>query len=602
MKNKTIWLILSCLMVLSMVMVSCSTKTTPTTTTSITTKPTTSPITSPTTKPTSTPTTSISTTSTGSPQYGGAFTLRMSGDPQGFDPYFTTTVTVTNLYMETLTSRSTLVDPKNWTIKVSNPENTVGCLAEGWEQPDLSTLIFHIRKGVRWQDKAPMNGREFTAYDVEYHYQRQYGLGTGFTKTPYIGLGSALLALESITATDKYTVVFKVKTPSLQFLYEGVDPLYMFGTIVAPEVVKQYGNAQDWKNAVGTGPFILNDYVSGSSLAYSKNPNYWGYDERYPQNKLPYVDDLRILIIPDPATALSALRTGKIDLIEGLNWEQAASLKKTSPELLQVNRPVLRPAALGMRVDLKPFNDIRVRRAMQMAMNLKEMAATRYGGNSDGTPVGLIGSVMEGFYMPYSEWESEVKSWYAYNPEGAKKLLAEAGYPSGFKTNMVLSTAAETGRGFDSDLAQIIKAYLLDIGIDVEIRPMDNLTYTSYTKAMKHDGLIPTLCSVGLSATVAIQYRYTKHSYNTFGISDPVYDDLVNKANAATTINEFKSIVKQADYYSIKQQWVVNLQPMVEYCIYQPWFKGNYVGQIELRGWELSRWWVDDKLKKSMGR
>jgi peptide/nickel transport system substrate-binding protein len=601
MKNKLFWLILSSLMALSLVLASCGTKTTTTTTstTVATSKPTT---TKPTSTATTTPTTTTSTTSAGSPQYGGAFTLRMASDPLGFDPYFTTSVIITNLYMETLTSRSPTVDPKNWTIKVSNPEYNVGCLAESWEQPDLSTIIFHIRKGVRWQDKPPMNGREFTAYDVEFHYQREYGLGGGFTRTTYIGLGSAMLGLQSINAIDKYTVVFKIKSPSLQFLYEGLDPLYQFDPIVPPEVVKQYGNAQDWKNAVGTGPFILNDYVSGSSLSFSKNPNYWGYDERYPKNQLPYVDSIKVLIMSDPATALAALRTGKIDLIEGLNWQQAASLKKTNPELLQVNRPVLRPAALAMRVDLKPFSDIRVRKALQMAINLKEMAGTYYGGNSDGTPVGLVGSVMSGFYTPYSEWEPDVKAGYAFDPAGAKKLLAEAGYPNGFKTNLVMSSNAEAGRGFDTDLAQIIKAYLLDIGIDVEIRPMDNVSYTAFTKAMKADGLMPTLCSVALSPTVILQYRYTKHSYNTFGISDPVYDGLADKANAATTIGEFKSIVKQADYYSIKQQWVVNLQPMVEYAIYQPWFKGNYAGQIELRGWEYSRFWVDDKLKKSMGR
>ena len=601
MKIKILWITLSCLILLSLIATSCGTGTNPTTTkvtitsstTSLTTKPTTATI---------IPTAQTSTHAASLPQYGGEFTLRMAADPLGFDPYFTTSVIITNLYMETLTSRSPMADPKNWTIKVSNPELMVGCLAESWEQPDLSTIIFHIRKGVHWQDKAPMNGRELTAYDVEYHYQREYGLGAGFTRTTYIGLGSAMLGLQSITATDKYTIVFKIKSPSLQFLYEVVDPLYQFDPIIPPEVVKQYGTAQDWKNAVGTGPFILNDYVSGSSLSLNKNPNYWGYDEKYPKNKLPYVDSIKVLIISDPATALAALRTGKIDLIEGLNWQQAASLEKTSPELLQVNRPVLRPAALAMRVDLKPFNDIRVRRAMQMAINLKEMAASYYGGNADGTPVGLVGAVMEGFYMPYNEWESEVKAGYTYNPEGAKKLLSEAGYPNGFKTNLTMSSNAEAGRGFDSDLAQIIKAYLQNIGIDVEIRPMDNVSYTAFTKAMKADGLMPTLCSVALSPTVILQYRYTKHSYNTFGISDPVYDDLTNKANAATSINEFKSIVKQADYYSVKQQWVVNLQPMVEYAVYQPWFKGNYVGQIELRGWEYSRFWVDQNLKKSMGR
>ena len=72
-----------------------------------------------------------------------------------------------------------------------------------------------------------------------------------------------------------------------------------------PEAVKKWGNLNDWHHAIGTGPFILKDFVSGSSATLIKNPNYWGYDERYPQNKLPYVDTVKFLIIPDEATATS---------------------------------------------------------------------------------------------------------------------------------------------------------------------------------------------------------------------------------------------------------------------------------------------------------
>ena len=80
-----------------------------------------------------------------------------------------------------------------------------------------------------------------------------------------------------------------------------------------PEVIEQHGDVRDWRNLVGTGPFMLTDIVEGASLTYTKNPDYWGYDEKYPENRLPYVDELTRLEIPEEATALAALRSGRID-------------------------------------------------------------------------------------------------------------------------------------------------------------------------------------------------------------------------------------------------------------------------------------------------
>ena len=86
--------------------------------------------------------------------------------------------------------------------------------------------------------------------------------------------------------------------------------------IQGPEVIEQSGDAKDWRNLVGTGPLMQTDVVEGSSYTWdTKNPNYWGYDEKYPENRLPYVDELRFLLMPEVATRLAALRTGKIDFI-----------------------------------------------------------------------------------------------------------------------------------------------------------------------------------------------------------------------------------------------------------------------------------------------
>ena len=149
-----------------------------------------------------------------------------------------------------------------------------------------------------------------------------YGILTGYLvwvmglllPSPYYASSSSSLAnLTSITAPDKYTVVFtfnqnESEEACCELLQGGGDIL----NFESPLAVQAYGNVNDWHHAIGTGPFILTDFVDGTAATLVKNPNYWGYDERYPQNQLPYVSGLKVLIIPSQPTALAAVRAGKM--------------------------------------------------------------------------------------------------------------------------------------------------------------------------------------------------------------------------------------------------------------------------------------------------
>jgi peptide/nickel transport system substrate-binding protein len=604
MKSKIMWLILSCLLVLSLVLASCDgTKTTKTTSTTVpTTKPTTTLTTTPATKPTTTPTTTTGGKwwdKYGIPQYGGTITFRNNRDPVNFDVAAPTATGADQLalWLETLSNPDMSTDPNLWEMKTTYCpiEYRKGLLAESWEQPDAQTIIFHIRKGIKWQDKAPVNGREFTAYDVEYHYNRIFGLGKyGFTTpTPYGKAETSFALLTSVTATDKYTVVFKWKEQSPDMLYGLIDTPAI-SNIVPREPVDLYGSMQDWKRAVGTGPWILDDYVSGSSLSMIRNPNYWQYDDRYPQNQLPYADKLKMLIIPDDATALAALRTGKIEVMRDIGWEKAKSLAQTNPMLLQATLPATGPS-LEFRVDKAPFTDLRVRTALQMAIDLKEIATSYYGGTVDSTPVGLVHPVIKDYYTPFDQWPKEVQAGYTYNPEGAKKLLAEAGFPNGFKTNLVVPTNQ------DLDLMQVIKAYFLKIGVDMEIRVMDATSFTAFTFAWKHDQIsarTPGATGLAYDPNRLFTRRYSKHTVNLTQNNDAFYDGLYEKFTTSMDQAERTKLVKQAMMYAVAQHWAVNILPTVNYCIYQPWFKGF---QGESTGVDYSRYWIDSGLKKSLG-
>ena len=171
---------------------------------------------------------------------------------------------------------------------------------------------------MHWQNIPPVNGREFTADDVEYHYHRMYGLGHGFTKR-VPGAHYQFTPLESVTATDRYTVVFKWKLRVEEVIRDATQAWGSLNSLEAREVVEKWGDLNDWHHAIGTGPFILKDYVPDDSVTLVRNPDYWGHDDKNPQNQLPYIDTLKLKIIPEKAKAIEALRAGQIDILGGVN-------------------------------------------------------------------------------------------------------------------------------------------------------------------------------------------------------------------------------------------------------------------------------------------
>jgi peptide/nickel transport system substrate-binding protein len=599
MKKKVVWILVSCLMVLSLVITSCGrgekeAKVTEEGGQVITTKE--KEEVEKEEEEKAAPDSEV-------PKYGGTLSLRLASSPSGFDPYMAfllgTGFMVIPYYMESLAMVDYTVDRAIFDFKSTfvPQECWTGCLAESWELPDLQTIIYHIRKGVHWQDKSPVNGRELTAYDCEYSFHRIMGLGSGFSEpTPFIGTNYT--EVKSVTATDKDTLVVKLKTPSFVQLSQMMEELPI-GFIVPREMVEQWRGLNDWRAAIGTGPFILTDYVTGSCVSLVRNPTHWMKDPFSPENSLPYVDKVRFLIISDTSTALAGLRTGNIDMM-GVSWEQTQSLERTNPEFKRTTQKAMAPAIL-MQVDKKPFSDIRVRKAMQMAINLEEIAQTYYGGTADPTPMGMVGQ--PGYYLPFDEWPQEVKEGYTFNPDGAKKLLAEAGYPDGFKCTVA---AAATS---DVDLLQILKANLDEVGINMAIELRETGAHSAYTNAgfaeMTYGGGFNYGTFIGWYPPRALEQCVSFYSAKAkvHNIKDPVYDELWNKCNAASTIEELKRTSIEADFYAIKQQWYVHVFPFVTYSVWQPYIM-RYQGESGIGVGHIASqlMWIDQDLKKSMGR
>jgi len=183
---------------------------------------------------------------------------------------------------------------------IFQPQVVKGHLAESWEFTDPYTFKVHLRHWNILQDIPPANGREFTAEDVVFHFKPDVRLGSGYTNPVRRGQTQLRsIQLISVTTPDRYNRCLQVENRQPDLILDALQEVGTSLCIENPEAVKKWGDVRDWHHAVGTGPFILKAFVPDGSATLIKNPNYWGFDERYPQNKLPYVDKLKLLIIPD---------------------------------------------------------------------------------------------------------------------------------------------------------------------------------------------------------------------------------------------------------------------------------------------------------------
>ena len=548
----------------------------------------------------------------GEPHYGGEMTIRASRNIVNFDPYFGSRfANIVTAWLERLVADDWTVDPAIFDFKAlwHPSEYLKGQLAEGWEFTNPSTYVAHLRKGIYWQDIPPANGREFVASDVVFHFNRLYGLGGGFTKPSQFHTTDTLYQeLISVNATDHYTVVFKFKTPNPQFIMETMHAVDLGLCLENPDAVKQWGDVSDWHHAIGTGPFMLKDFVPGSSATLIKNPNYWGHDERHPQNKLPYIDTIKYLMIPDDAVALAAMRAGKIDVIDCVSPLQAQEMRKTNPEILQIITPLPPTVSLDPRIDKAPFNDIRVRKAMQMAIDLPTIARNYYHGLVEPYPSTLIANHNKDWGFPYEEWPQDLKDEYAYNPAASKKLLADSGYPNGFKTNVVADTAG------DMNLLQIIKSYFGAIGIDMEIRPMATADWIKFVIIdQKHDQMVhlPAGHLGHTSPPITDLTRFLTGASNNYGmVSDPVFDTFYAKLKAADNLDEILQIFRNVNEYVARQHVAISVLQPLTYSLCQPWLKGfnaqfgstwGAAAGPGMLSFYLARFWINHDLKKSKG-
>ncbi|HEY8572651.1 ABC transporter substrate-binding protein [Phenylobacterium sp.] len=494
------------------------------------------------------------------------------------------------LFAADLSKSTSRGGPYPYTLDAYIPEEALrGELAESWEWEGPLTMVVHLRRGVMWPDKpGVMKAREFDAHDVVFSYN-------------YVDRSPKKIAeyfshIERVEARDRHTVVFHMKNYTVEWAYRFGFGYY--SGIVPREAANI--DQRDWRNVTGTGPFRLDRYLQGSVQTFAKNPQYWGVETiGGAPRRLPFVDRVTYRIIKDEATYVTAIRTGKLDVLEAVRWAMAKHLQETTPELRWHRWLQPEGTIVSLRVDQKPFDDVRVRRALNMAIDKKRLVSELNEGQAE-----LMAYPQHpefgAYYQPLEEMPASVKELFVYDPAKARKLLAEAGYPNGFSTKMQVCTCTPT----HLDLAAVITDYWAQVGVKVTIEPLEYGAFLSRMTTRTH-GPAYLFTTGHVSPTSTLRKSFlTGQLWNPSMYSDPEVDRQIRGMVMIRDEAERVRVVRELTVKIMDDAPYIWLPTPYLYTAWWPWVR-NYGGELRAGavrpGPIYARIWIDHDLKERMG-
>src|SRR5207244_3608598 len=298
--------------------------------------------------------------STKPPKRGKTLVRASAWDPPVLDPRLTNSLGL--FQIASLTSNRLVRYPFSDEAANTTDLTLKGDLAESWQgSPDFRIWTFKLRQGGKWHNVPPLNGRELVAADVKYCFEAYAKEGVqSFT----------FREIEGMETPDKHTLRVHLQSPNVLFPQNLAEPITV---IFAREVLEEDGDLK--KRLIGTGPYLLKEHTRKVRVVLARNPDYFDKGR-------PYVDEYTILSTPDAATRLAAFRTGQSDILWLASLGEVETVRKTNPAaVVQEYKNVLAPFGLALAQDKPPFNDVRVRRAISMAVDRQKQVDTLFEGH-----------------------------------------------------------------------------------------------------------------------------------------------------------------------------------------------------------------------------
>ncbi len=376
----------------------------------------------------------------------------------------------------------------------------VPSLARAWEiSPDGRAWTFKLRDDVKWQNRPPVNGRSFTSADVGKMIDLQKK--EGVLRTYWIDVTNE--------QPDDHTVVLRTAEPQADLLGKVGAPA---NVIMPQEIREAYG---DFKSvAVGTGAFMVKSFKPGQEVVLEPNPDY--YENGDDGKRLPYLDEVRAIFFGDTAAELAALRAGRIDSTTtfGLRKLDADALRQSQPKMRPWEMRAFAPQALWFNLSRKPFDDVRVRRAAALAIDVDDLIAVNRGGAGYN---GYVPVSLTEYAWPHDKLRQKFKA----DPERARRLLAEAGFPSGTPEFELFAQSS------GAEEAEVVQRHLEAVGLRSKITVIPG-TFTATWQKRDYDLAWSGIGGVLFPGYWAGDLIRTGSPLNYMMFSDPELDKLAD--------------------------------------------------------------------------
>jgi ABC-type transport system substrate-binding protein len=428
-------------------------------------------------------------------------------------------------------------------------------LAARWEQSkDGLNWTFFLRKGVKFHDGTPFN-----AEAVKIFIERMIGP----EKPSRAGLYTPFV--NTVDVIDEYTVKINLKAPFAFFLN---NLAHSASGIVSPTALKTLGK-DIARKAVGTGPFKFVEWIHGDHLTMVRNDDYW--------DGKPYLDKIIVKTVKEDSARVMMLQSGDAQLIVRIPPEDIPRLEKDSKIKLD-STETLRVLYIGINCNKKPFNDVRVRQALNYAVDREAIVKNIYQGRAL-VSSNIVAPLTTGYFATKG---------YSYDPERAKKLLAEAGFPNGFKAKLW----SPQGRyPKDFEMAQAIQQQLKKVGIDCTLDTMEWAAYLAATRKPPEENE-SELFLLGWAPSSAearwILYplftteQWVPKGNNRSFYSNKEFDELVNKFTRATSKADMDRYLKEAQELLVKEAPSIFILVTKETIGYSSKLKGVINSPLEL--------------------
>ena len=449
-------------------------------------------------------------------QPAGTLVVGLVAEPVNLDPAQVTDLNSTRVGRRIVETLVTFPDEST---------QVVPGLAESWTvSKDGLRYTFKLRKGVRFHDGTP-----FDAEAVKFSIERQFNPehpASKLGKYPFAGyfFGN----LKAVEVVDPATVEFVLKEPRASFVTVMTSAA---ASIVSPTAVKKFG--QDYAvQPVGTGPFKFASWERGQRVVLEKNTAYW----RFPVK----LDRVVYRPIVEDQARLTELLTGALDLIVGTPPDYVAQLE-TNPKVTLLRQVGAHVWYLGINNQKKPFDDKRVRQALNFAVNKEAIVRDVLKGT---------GSLSAGPVLPKTWGADGGLRPYPYDPERAKKLLAEAGLPNGFSTTLWVP---ESGSGMQSPVAMstVVQSNLKAVGVNVTLQTMEWGAYLAKLRS-KEQELFALSWMAGNEDPDMVMYpllhssQWTPNGPNRALYKNEKFDELLHQARLTTDEKKRADLYRQA--------------------------------------------------------